>query len=144
MKSNPSSRNCNNSGPWLSRDAGRRRRGRRVPRVAPRLHLVLRLLDALDVDYDVPCIGTALYSIQSGFNHDCDPNAAPLKDENDKTGACVIVARRPISAGEEITISYLADSSNQTRDARQDALADYGFTCRCERCERDFLESRRR
>lgn len=102
------------------------------------------LLDALDVDYDVPCIGTALYSIQSGFNHDCDPNAAPLKDENDKTGACVIVARRPIFAGEEITISYLADSSNQTRDARQDALADYGFTCRCERCERDFLESRRR
>ena len=102
------------------------------------------LLDALDVDYDVPCIGTALFSIQSGFNHDCEPNAAPLKDESDKTGACVIVARRPIAAGEEITISYLADSSNQTRDARQDALADYGFTCRCERCEREFLESRRR
>lgn len=101
------------------------------------------LLDALDVDYDVPCIGTALYSIQSGFNHDCDPNASPLKDENDKTGACVIVARRPITAGEEITISYLADCENQTRDARQDALADYGFTCRCERCEREFLESRR-
>lgn len=102
------------------------------------------LLDALDVEYDVPCIGTALYSIQSGFNHDCDPNAAPLKDENDKTGACVIVARRPISADEEITISYLADSENQARDARQDALADYGFTCRCERCEREFLESRQR
>lgn len=101
------------------------------------------LLDALDKDYDIPCLGTALYSVQSGMNHDCDPNAEPRKDENDITGACVIVARRDIAAGEEITISYIAHES-MSRDERQDALADYGFVCRCRRCEDEILQTRRR
>jgi len=100
------------------------------------------LLDALDTDYDIPCLGTALFSVQSGFNHDCDPNAQPLKGEEDVTGACVIVARKHIAAGEEITISYL-DDDEKSRDERQDALADYGFVCRCARCEEEFRQCRR-
>ena len=101
------------------------------------------LLDALDKDYDIPCLGTALFSVQSGFNHDCDPNAEPMKGEQDITGACVIVARKDIAEGEEITISYLDDDS-KSRDERQDALADYGFVCRCARCEQELALARRR
>lgn len=101
------------------------------------------LLDALDKDYDIPCLGTALFSVQSGFNHDCDPNAEPFKDERDITGACTIVARRDIAEGEEITISYL-DDDDKSRDERQDALADYGFVCRCDRCENELMATRRR
>ena len=101
------------------------------------------LLDALDKDYDIPCLGTALFSVQSGLNHDCDPNSEPFKDERDITGACTIVARRDIAAGEEITISYL-DDDDKSRDERQDALADYGFVCRCDRCENELMVTRRR
>jgi len=101
------------------------------------------LLDALDVDYDTPCLGTALFSVQSGLNHDCDPNAEPMKGEKDITGACVIVARRDIAAGEEITMSYLDDDS-KSRDERQAALVDYGFICRCARCEEELRRTRRR
>ena len=92
------------------------------------------LLDALDIDYDIPCLGTALFSIQSGFNHDCDPNAQPYKGERDVTGACVIVARKNIAAGEEITMSYLDDNSKSLAE-RNESLRDYGFTCACARCE---------
>lgn len=106
------------------------------------LKITQPLLDALDKDYDIPCIGTALYSVQSGMNHDCDPNTEPRKDENDITGACVLVARRNIAAGEEITISYIPE--DLSRDERQDALADYGFVCRCKRCEEEFMQTRRR
>lgn len=92
------------------------------------------LLDALDIDYDIPCLGTALFSIQSGFNHDCDPNAQPYKGERDVTGACVIVARKNIAAGEEITMSYLDDNSKSLAE-RNESLRDYGFACACARCE---------
>ena len=102
------------------------------------------LLDALDTEYDIPLLGSALFSVQSGFNHDCDPNCEPMKGEEDIDGACVIIARRDIAAGEELTISYVSDEASKSRDERNDELCDYGFVCRCERCENELREQRSR
>jgi hypothetical protein len=100
-------------------------------------------LDALDVKYDIPCLGTALFALQSNCNHDCDPNCHPFKDETDINGSCVLVARKPIRKGEELTISYLEDDQMDW-GRRQDALSDYGFVCRCARCESEVSQSRGR
>ena len=49
------------------------------------------LLDALDVGYCTPCEGTGFFALQSCVNSDCDPNVTPLKDDDDRDGACVLV-----------------------------------------------------
>jgi hypothetical protein len=33
------------------------------------------------------------------MNNDCDPNVAPLKDDHDRDGSCVLVAKRAIPVG---------------------------------------------
>ena len=100
-------------------------------------------LDALDVNYDIPCLGTALFALQSNCNHDCDPNCHPFKDETDINGSCVLVARKPIQKGDELTISYLEDDQLDW-SRRQDALSDYGFVCKCARCESEVSQTRGR
>lgn len=92
------------------------------------------LLDALDTGYCAPCEGTGFFAVQSCMNSDCDPNVAPVKDDEDVDGKCVLVAKRNISAGEELTMCYVDENADvKTRRAE---LADYGFTCRCAKCER--------
>ena len=93
------------------------------------------LLDALDVAYDAPCEGTGFFALQSCMNSDCDPNVAPMKDDEDIDGKCVLVAKRDISAGEELTMCYVDENADV--ETRRAELADYGFTCRCDACERE-------
>jgi len=75
------------------------------------------------------CEGTGFYALQSCANHSCDPNAT-LECERDSR--CQATARRPIAAGEEITISY-TDEDGSLEERRRDLL-DYGFRCGCLRC----------
>ncbi|XP_029117181.1 histone-lysine N-methyltransferase ATXR2 isoform X1 [Elaeis guineensis] len=89
-------------------------------------------LDALGDEYAVCCQGTAFFPLQSCMNHSCCPNAKAFKRDEDRDGHAVIVALRPISIGEEITISYIDE--DLPYDERQVQLADYGFRCRCARC----------
>eukprot|EP00899_Mesostigma_viride_P010240 jgi/Mesvir1/19217/Mv11526-RA.1 len=89
-------------------------------------------LDALGRSYAVHCEGTGFYPLQSCMNHSCDPNAMAFKRDEDKDGSAVILAKRVVAAGEEITISYIDESD--TLKERQASLADYGFVCRCPRC----------
>ncbi len=51
---------------------------------------------------------------------------------NNPTPTAVLVALRDISLGEEITISYIDEDA--PLQERQDALAEYGFLCTCEKC----------
>ncbi|KAG0487093.1 hypothetical protein HPP92_009188 [Vanilla planifolia] len=53
----------------------------------------------------------------------------------DKDGQAVIIADRPISPGEEITISYIDEGLPY--DERQALLADYGFKCCCPKCKKE-------
>ena len=93
------------------------------------------LLDALDSGYCVPCEGTGFFALQSCLNSDCDPNVTPLKDDGDRDGSCVLVAKRAIKNGEELTMCYV-DEDADVRERRAE-LADYGFECACERCARE-------
>ncbi|KAH6827094.1 histone-lysine N-methyltransferase ATXR2 [Perilla frutescens var. hirtella] len=89
-------------------------------------------LDALGEEYSVSCQGTAFFPLQSCMNHSCIPNAKAFKREEDKDGQATIIALRPISKEEEITISYIDE--DLPYGERQEQLADYGFTCKCPRC----------
>ncbi|KAH6788954.1 histone-lysine N-methyltransferase ATXR2 [Perilla frutescens var. frutescens] len=89
-------------------------------------------LDALGEEYSVSCQGTAFFPLQSCMNHSCIPNAKAFKREEDKDGQATIIALRPISKEEEITISYIDE--DLPYGERQEQLADYGFTCKCTRC----------
>ncbi|RLM66596.1 histone-lysine N-methyltransferase ATXR2 [Panicum miliaceum] len=92
-------------------------------------------LDALGEDYSVPCEGTAFFPLQSCMNHSCCPNAKAFKRDEDKDGHAVILALKPISKGEEITISYIDEDLSY--EERQVQLADYGFTCACSKCQEE-------
>jgi len=93
------------------------------------------LLDALDRDYDKACEGTAYYPLQACVNHSCAPNAHAMKRERDVTGSAVLLALRPLSVGEEVTISYVDEGMKLS--ARRAELRDYGFHCTCPRCVDD-------
>jgi hypothetical protein len=94
-------------------------------------------LGALGEDYSVPCEGTAFFPLQSCMNHSCCPNAKAFKRDEDKDGHAVILALKPISKGEEITISYIDEDLSY--EERQVQLADYGFTCACSKCQEERL-----
>ena len=93
------------------------------------------LLDALDTGYCTPCEGTGFFALQSCVNSDCDPCVTPLKDDGDRDGSCVLVAKRAIKKGEELTMCYVDEDADVHE--RRAELADYGFECACERCERE-------
>ena len=82
---------------------------------------------------DGPVIGLRL----SRVNHDCDPNAMKVAD--DDRGVNVVVALRDIRAGEEVTIAYLpCDDPSTDREPdearailRQHWLIECPSACRC-------------
>ncbi|KAK3404514.1 hypothetical protein EUGRSUZ_K00819 [Eucalyptus grandis] len=77
-------------------------------------------LDALGDEYALCCEGTAFFPLQSCMNQSCHPNAKAFKREEDRDGQATIVALKPISKGEE-----------------QAMLADYGFSCKCVKCQEE-------
>jgi hypothetical protein len=73
----------------------------------------------------------ALFPEAARFNHDCAPNAIYSIDT--ATLMHAVYATRPISEGEEITISYL--DPFQLAKHRSSWLEDaFGFECACRRC----------
>lgn len=54
------------------------------------------------------------------------------------SGEARFLALRDVAAGEELTISYI-DEEEAGLEERRRALGEYGFTCRCERCETEEL-----
>ncbi|XP_044501289.1 histone-lysine N-methyltransferase ATXR2 isoform X2 [Mangifera indica] len=90
------------------------------------------ILDALGDDYSICCQGTAFFPLQSCMNHSCCPNVKAFKREEDRDGQATIIALRPISKGEEVTISYIDE--DLPYEERQALLADYGFKCSCPKC----------
>lgn len=88
----------------------------------------------LDLDIEQLCVdGTAFYALQSCINHSCQPNAHAMRSEQDLNCSAVIVAKEPIAAGQEITISYIDEELPYAE--RQVALQDYGFVCKCVLCQ---------
>jgi hypothetical protein len=73
----------------------------------------------------------ALFLNMSRCNHSCDPNA--VWSWNASTLTLTLAALRPISPGDEITISYISLSGNHASD-RETLKKQYGFECTCEEC----------
>lgn len=86
--------------------------------------------------------GLGVWFTASFLSHSCIPNAMWLADSQ---GAFRLVARRYISPGDEITLSYLDDEGlAQHASVRRRLLAaSKGFICMCERCRgKDAVQPR--
>ncbi|KAJ8599610.1 hypothetical protein CTAYLR_004678 [Chrysophaeum taylorii] len=87
-----------------------------------------------------PLEGTALYARCCSANHSCDPNCDILYEGPPFVPLeARLVANRDIEGGDELTISYVDE--NADTQTRRWATAEYGFLCRCPRCERDSVSS---
>ncbi|EAU81457.1 hypothetical protein CC1G_05287 [Coprinopsis cinerea okayama7 len=75
-----------------------------------------------------------LYTLHSHLNHSCRPNISVR--HNDKRTALSrisVIARRAISPGDELTVTYV--NPELPYKTRQEQLQAWGFgSCRCERC----------
>ena len=86
-----------------------------------------------------PLDGVSHYSVATKMNHSCEPNVILVYKTRgwgrDHPLVAYIVALRDIQTGEELTISYI--TSEDPYEKRQAALANYGFVCRCSKCEHE-------
>lgn len=75
----------------------------------------------------------ALFEVGSKASHSCYPNCA--YSSRDVPGHLVVKAIRPISPGDQITISYIGDVFlKSTADRREELLETKLFNCMCSRC----------
>ncbi|KAI1858512.1 uncharacterized protein JN550_012559 [Neoarthrinium moseri] len=75
--------------------------------------------------------GCGIYYTYSRINHSCVPNAYGTCDAANNM---YLRALRPISLGEEITISY-HEQDNLPRDERAKMIESWHFTCSCPACD---------
>ena len=82
-----------------------------------------------------PLDGTAFYSKICKINHSCLPNCIVRYASDPYSGALVaqLCALMDLEPGQELLQSYVDSAMAPAR--RQQALADYGFECRCSKCE---------
>eukprot|EP00434_Breviolum_minutum_P044610 symbB.v1.2.039864.t1/scaffold6838.1/size15098/2 len=74
------------------------------------------------------------------FNHSCSPNAAitHLPPHSECHTAMVVVAENGIAKGTEIVYSYNSECLIvPLRERRQRLLSNWGFLCKCGRCEEE-------
>jgi len=81
-----------------------------------------------------------LFLICSRMNHSCKPVVEMSSNDGSETE---VRAVRDISAGEEITVSYLRTSSLLGKDQRTRQLEHWGFQCTCELCSLSPEEQRK-
>eukprot|EP00743_Colponemidia_sp_Colp-15_P005501 GILK01005916.1.p1 GENE.GILK01005916.1~~GILK01005916.1.p1 ORF type:complete len:457 (-),score=81.57 GILK01005916.1:92-1462(-) len=77
--------------------------------------------------------GTGLYMMVGAMNHSCKPNTYV-----DYKSDCTLHLRavRALEPEEELCISYI--DQDDTITARHKDLREYGFQCRCSKCEREL------
>lgn len=73
-----------------------------------------------------------LYIMGAMLNHSCVPNCERITRDD---GLSVVIANRPIAAGEEISVSYMSSVLGTPLMFRQFLLFHrYGFWCDCKAC----------
>eukprot|EP01043_Picozoa_sp_COSAG02_P013257 COSAG02_NODE_527_length_20704_cov_120.745462_9_plen_674_part_00 len=103
-----------------------------------RLREVIDMLGSVDQLYP-PLCGVGLYDGVAMLNHDCEPNAVVVFEQD---AMATVAALRSIRKGDEICISYI--DVDQNADERRADLLDYGFVCSCRRCSEEAgLETER-
>ncbi|KAI0048513.1 SET domain-containing protein [Auriscalpium vulgare] len=78
-----------------------------------------------------------LYTLHSHLNHDCTPNISVRHlDQRTALSRITLIARRDISAGEELVVTYVYPELGVRE--RRGNLGAWGFgECQCERCKRE-------
>ena len=80
--------------------------------------------------------GTALFPTLLLFNHACDTNTLRININGDQV---LMVAKRKIRAGEEVSDNYGIHYLSLTLEERQEALLKgFAFCCWCEGCQKDY------
>lgn len=74
--------------------------------------------------------GFGFFSTLSYINHSCDPNCILLTIDQFKA-KMVLVSKRNIKIGEELTIAYIDLNSENYKDK---LMKEYGIICKCDKC----------
>ncbi|XP_029647268.1 uncharacterized protein LOC115221259 [Octopus sinensis] len=82
----------------------------------------------------------SLFPLHACTNHSCDNNADILDGEVLGRPGIWVMARRPISKGEEIHITYI-DTAMQQKLRRAWLYRSFHFWCQCRRCEFEGTDS---
>jgi len=81
-------------------------------------------------------VGSALFPTLLLFNHSCDQNTVRLNINGNQV---MMVAKRKIKAGEEVSDNYGIHYLAMTVEERQDALLKgFAFCCWCTACQKDY------
>ncbi|KAM3183898.1 hypothetical protein ACTXT7_009450 [Hymenolepis weldensis] len=76
-------------------------------------------------------IGAMLYPSISLINHSCNPSAFLVMSSR---GVGCLVALKTLTAGSEISIQYVGDFYEKSKEERQKCLKSFYFECSCEAC----------
>lgn len=83
-----------------------------------------------------------VYGTSSSINHSCNPNAKVFligeDTECEPNGKLIVKATKPISKGEEITVSYLENVPKKARLRKKLFERMFGFKCECKSCEKNI------
>ena len=94
------------------------------------------LFDVVGSDGPLFCYGRALLLQGARLNHSCRPNLTRIRLHS---SSMIFVANRTIQTDEELSITYLP-LGMERNERRKTLFEDYGFECKCERCESDSIE----
>ncbi|KAH9914053.1 SET domain-containing protein [Epithele typhae] len=85
-----------------------------------------------------------LYVLHSHLNHSCNPNVSVRHlDQRTALSRITLIARRPITPGEELLITYV--NPDMPLEPRRRNLLEWGFgKCMCERCIVEEREKKER
>ncbi len=108
-------------------------------RVAHNVHTVYAPAGEVSGDIPLRPIGTAVYRALTLMNHSCCQNTAKYYDDGPGGATVLVVAKRTIRVGEEVTNTYGPHHTRDTRQVRRERLrTGYKFECRCEACLQDY------
>ena len=85
---------------------------------------------------------SAIFPSAACLNHSCEPNCQTKAAwvEGEEAPRAMVIARRAIAAGEELTSSYLpllGQQAGSVAQRRRELLLSYRFACACSRCRRE-------
>lgn len=106
---------------------------------------------------DTQAVGCKMYLKYSRANHSCEPNSKLRRrptlstdmekrlyghrDKLERQFEKIVVARRDIAAGEEITVTYW-DTDLPVEERKADLLRNWHFDCNCTKCIREEAETK--
>lgn len=92
--------------------------------------------------YNINNLDSSVYLLQSLLNHDCSPNIKVVISPNRYEGLKVYSSRN-IRGGEELYTSYVSPS-HTLQQRRRELRVNWGFICKCHKCENDLSFQQRR